>query len=63
MAVTAKEQALRKERGLRARRIREDLLRLSRPEIQKRHGIPVQTQQGWEDTNMVALASVQHRNY
>lgn len=49
MAVTATEQALRKERGLRARRIREELLRLSRPDIQKRYGIPAQTQQGWED--------------
>lgn len=49
MAVTSTEQGLRKERGLRARKIREELLRLSRPEIQKRYGIPTQTQQGWED--------------
>lgn len=49
MAITQKERETRKERGLRARRIREELLRLSRPDIQRKYGIPTQTQQGWED--------------
>lgn len=49
MAITEKERETRKERGLRARRIREELLRLSRPDIQRKYGIPTQTQQGWED--------------